>query len=331
MCAASVESDATIPPPLLDRLREAGRLLLLTHIHPDGDGLGSMAALASAARAAGKTVYLHLPEGAPQRYAALLGGEAPACADAAGDLADAADAIVVLDTSALSQLTASQPVLDGRRAKTLVVDHHLTGDAIADVAWVDTSASACGVMTLELIEALGWPIDTAAAEALAAAITSDTGWMRFENTDARTLRAMADLLARGVRPDRLYERLYLNDRPQRLALTARALQSIELHAGGRIGTMQLLRGDFAATDARPDETENVVNELLRIGSVEVAIMLIENTDTIRVNLRSRGSVDVAAIARRFGGGGHARAAGLRSTEPVETLTRHLVEAAAEAV
>jgi phosphoesterase RecJ-like protein len=135
---------------------------------------------------------------------------------------------------------------------------------------------------------------------------------------------MARLLDAGVRPDQLYSRLFHADRPERLALQAKALDSLELHGHGQIGTMQLLADDFNQTGARADETENVVNELLRIPQVQVAIMLIENGQNIRVNLRSRGTVDVAAIAHKFGGGGHARAAGLRSETPLNELKQKLL-------
>ncbi len=323
MCAKSVHDAEAVAASL----QAATSLLLMTHVHPDGDGLGAMIALARAAEARGKTVQLFLPDGVPERYAFLVDRRESLGTQQLSRAADAAGRIVVLDTAAQSQLEQAWQSLTARTEKVVVIDHHLAGEALGPVGWIDTSACAVGLMVLELLETMAWPIDQVAAEALAVAIASDTGWMRFENTDARCLRAMAGLLDRGVRPDQLYARLFQTDRPERLALQARALDSLELHAGGAVGSMQLQAADFDVTGARPDETENLVNELLRIRQVEVAIMLIENEDTTRVNLRSRGQVDVAAIARKFGGGGHARAAGLRSDTPVPELkTRLLAEA-----
>jgi phosphoesterase RecJ-like protein len=184
-------------------------------------------------------------------------------------------------------------------------------------------------------------MDLAAAEALAVAITSDTGWLRFANTDSRCLRTVARLLedgpsGAGVRMDKLYMRLFQCDRPQRLRLTARMLQSLELHCGDRLATMMIRKADFDATGALPEETENLVNEALRMACVETAILLVENGPApdgggpiVRVSLRSRDEVDVAAVAARFGGGGHARAAGVRQAVPIEKLRDELVKACAE--
>ncbi|MFP4356681.1 MAG: DHH family phosphoesterase, partial [Phycisphaerae bacterium] len=328
MCAVSAEPDLLA---VADRTDAAETLLLVTHIHPDGDGLGAMIALSNAASQRGKTVQLYLPEGAPERYAFLIEGRSCIGDDQLAEAAAVAEAIVVLDTSSQSQLEAAWPVLQKHAERTVVIDHHLGSGPIGQVGWVDTAACSVGLMVQELLEQLAWPICEDSARALAVAIASDTGWMRFENTDARCLRALARLLDIGVRPDQLYSRLFQADRPQRLALQARALESIELHAEEKIGTMQLLAADFEKTGARSDETENLVNELLRVPQVEVAIMLIENGGNIRVNLRSRGSVDVSAIARKFGGGGHARAAGLRNQTPLPELKNQLLAEACQAL
>ena len=127
-----------------------------------------------------------------------------------------------------------------------------------------------------------------------------------------------------------YQRLFQADRPERMMLLSRALSSLELPAAGSIATMKLRLGDFAETGARQDETENLVNEPMRMGCVEVSMLLVQTPDDggrcIRVSLRSRGGVDVAAVARRFGGGGHVQAAGLRADEDIDTLAANLVAA-----
>lgn len=316
---------------IVERLASAEKLLILTHARPDGDGLGSMAALSAAARAAGKTARALVPDKLPPRYEFLFPEGLPAGADEFGPLADEADAVVVLDTCAFSQLDGLDEPIRQRRRKVLVVDHHTTGDSVGELQWVDSSAAAAGVMTAELIEALDWPLPAEAAEALMTAITTDTGWLRFSNTDARCLRAAAKLVESGIRPDELYQRLYQADRPQRLRLMRCVLDSLHFHCDDRIAAMTIRQADFAETGARPDETENLVNEPLRAGCVEVALLLVENTDCIRASLRSRGAVNVAEIAARFGGGGHARAAGLRRAEDIDVLAKQLVDACTEAL
>ena len=345
---------------IVARICQSQSLLLMTHARPDGDGLGAMAALAMTARKAGKRTALLAPDKLPDRYAFLFPDAPPAGASDFASLADAADLIVILDTCAFSQLDGLADQLRARRDKIVVLDHHATADDVGCIQWIDASAAAAGVLTAELIEALGWPIWGPSDEnvkkgqttnylkkggqtpfsksekgvsplldpatALATAITSDTGWLRFANTDSRCLACMGRLLTAGVRTDRLYARLYQCDRPERLRLMARMLGSLELHCDGRLAVMCVRKPDFAVTGALSEETENLVNEALRIGSVESSILLVENGGQVRVSLRSRDVIDVSAIAGGFGGGGHARASGIRSTLRIDELKARLIEA-----
>jgi phosphoesterase RecJ-like protein len=316
---------------LANRLADAREILALTHVNPDGDGLGSMLALAWCARAVGKTARVLVQDRVPWRYEFLFENEHPAGAGMFDELARAADAIVVVDTCAFSQLSGLEDALRAHRGKILVLDHHRTTDGVGGCEWIDPSAAATGVMMKELLESLAWPMNAAACDALATALVSDTGWLRFSNTDARCLRAFADLVQRGVRTDVLYDRIYQSDRPQRLRLMTRALENLELHCGGRLAVMSLSKADFELTGATKEETENLINEALRLKSVEVAVMAVENGGVVRVSLRSRHAVDVSELAKKFGGGGHARAAGLRLSEPLDVVKRRIVEACSAAL
>jgi len=311
---------------IAERLAQSQVMLIVTHGRPDGDGLGSMIALASAARAAGKTVKLFLPDAAPRRYDYLFSEPPTVGAEHFTSLAAGCDLVVILDTCALAQLDGLDAFLPTMKDKIVVIDHHATADDIGSLQWQDTSAAAAGVMVTELIDELGWRLDAPAAEALMTAITTDTGWLHFANTDGRCLRVVAELVDAGVRPDKLYRRIYQTARPQRLALLRCVLDSIELYCDGKLAVMTIRKADFEATGARADETENLVNESLRLDSVDTAILLVENTDCVRVSLRSRDDVDVAAVARKFGGGGHRRAAGLRAPTDIDQLKSELIAA-----
>jgi len=282
--------------------------------------------LARCARAAGKTAWMVCPDAVPNRYQFLFAQERPAYADQFDALARKADAIVVLDARAFAQLDGLEQVLRAYRQRVVVLDHHATGEDVGDVQWADPSAAATGVMLGELLEALGWPVDAAAAEALAAAVVSDTGWLAFANTDARCLKILQIALSRGLRMDKLYRRLYQSDRPERLRLMTRMLESLELHCSGRLAAMTIRLADFRQTGADPSETENLVNEALRIGQVETAVLLVENDNFIRVSLRSRDEMDVSKVAQRFGGGGHPRASGFRASGDVDVIKRQVIEA-----
>ncbi len=237
----------------------------------------------------------------------------------------------MLDTCSFAQLGPVAEKLRTLREKIVVVDHHATRDPVGGVQWTDTSAAAAGVMTAELIEALDWPLPDAGARALAVAVLSDTGWLKFSNADARALRVVAALVEHGVSLDEVFEALYQCDRPERLRLLERILASLELHHADRLAVMSVRRKDFEETGARPDETENLINEALRLQSVRVAMLLVENAENVRVSLRSRGHVNVADLARQFGGGGHDRAAGLRRTEALDEVRSMLIEALGEAL
>ena len=315
------------------RLAEARSLLVVSHARPDGDALGSMSALAEAARAAGKSAVTVLPGKAdvPEAYGFLFPTDRPRGGAEFAALADAADVVVIVDTCAFGQLDGLEAVLRPRRERIVVVDHHVTRDEVGSVQWTDPTAAAAGLMVGEMIAELGWPVTPAVRDALWTAIAADTGWFRFSNTDGRCLRAAAGLVDAGVRVDELYRRLFQADRPQRVQLLKRMLESLDLPGDRRIAAMTLRAADFAATGARMDETEDLINEALRMASVEVAILLVETTDLdggpcVRGSLRSRGGVDVAAVAKGFGGGGHARAAGLRRNEDIDVLKGKLVAA-----
>jgi phosphoesterase RecJ-like protein len=290
-----------------------------------------MAALHRAAAAAGKKATMLLGDDIPGRYAFLFPAAKPAAASRIVPLADQADAIVVLDTCSSAQVESLAEPLAERADKVIVIDHHATVGDVGGLRWVDTAAAATGVMVGELLDALGWPIDPVTAEALLAATATDTGWLRFANTDARCLRAAARWLKAGVRTDVVYRKIYQTDRPQRLKLMSRLLDGLELYCEGRLAVMAARAEDFAATEARGDETENMINEALRIGTVEVALMVIESADCVRVSLRSRELVDVAALAEGFGGGGHSRAAGVRLAEPVDVAKDRMIHACSAAI
>ncbi|HZK80604.1 MAG TPA: DHHA1 domain-containing protein, partial [Humisphaera sp.] len=142
---------------------------------------------------------------------------------------------------------------------------------------------------------------------------SDTGWFQFSNTRPYTFRLAARLIEAGVNTDQMYQLLYQNERAERVALQTRAQQSLELLLDNRLAVMRVRKQDFAETKANVPDTENLINIPLQIRSVEVSILLTEPADfgPVRVSLRSKGQVDVARFAEQFGGGGHARASGLK--------------------
>lgn len=335
------------------------RVLVLTHAKPDGDALGSLVAMVEGLRLMGA-----LPQGVlvplvPAPIAGFAANSPVSVLDqplggsilpsvSAAELAGF-EAAVVLDTQAFAQVAAGRSLLDPLLPQTIVIDHHLTGDLVAPLMCVQTSAAATGEMVFDVLTLCGIPVGQPGAQspALSAlrdglflAIASDTGWFRFSNTTPKTHRVAAALQECGVDAPALYERTMQNERPARLAITARALGSVRFLANDRAALMSLNEKDFAETGARNDEYEGVVDFPRQVSSVLVVCLATEvrvktagggQEVQTRMSFRSKpdvgkGAVDCTKVAGLFGGGGHARASGAKVNAPLaEVLPK--VEAA----
>jgi phosphoesterase RecJ-like protein len=241
---------------------------------------------------------------------------------------DAYDALVVVDTGTWSQLPGLRERVEKFAKPKIVIDHHLTQQDWADVKLVDTSAGACAEIIAELLERWGVALNEKMATALFVGIVSDTGWFMFSNTRPVALRLAAKLMEMGVDTDRVYQLLYQNERAERIALHTRGLSGLELLDNGRIAVMKIRKEDFIAARAHINDTENLINFPLQIRTVEVSVLISEALDSgpVRVSLRSKGQVDVARFAEQFGGGGHARAAGLKFETSIDEAHDRVVGA-----
>ncbi len=328
--------------PIEDRMFElaggivdrATNVVVLSHHRPDGDAIGSTLAVHSVLAGRGKRVTSLLLDSIPNRYRQLAEGidlQAWNGDEHRAVLAET-EVIIVLDTSSWPQLEAVTETLRQASERVIVVDHHQTADDVGKVRLIDPTAAAAGLILYEWWRTLGWDIPQAAAEGLFAAIATDTGWFRFSNADARALRAAAELVEAGAEPYRLYESIYWSETRGRIALMARALESMDLHADGRLAVMAISRDDFAACGADPSESEDLINEPMRIGSVIVSVLLVEQPEgPVRVSLRSKGQVNVADVAAGLGGGGHARAAGARMDAPLGRAREEIVRVLERAI
>ncbi|GMU23367.1 MAG: phosphoesterase [Phycisphaerae bacterium] len=323
------------------RLAGWTRTLVISHDRPDGDALGAIGAAGRVIESQGRQAAACTYGPVPPRYQFIE----TACGvslwqpEQSAPLDDRFDGILILDTCSWNQMEPIAAALKSCRLPKVIIDHHatrddLTGQDSDDLYLIDaTSASACG-MVHELCRVMGWALDEAARDALFAGMATDTGWFRFSNTDARTLAAAADLVQQGVRPDVLYARLFETHRPARLHLKREMLDTLQFHADGKLALMWLTRPMYLLSDATAADAEELVNEPLNVGSVIVSVLLSESEGgRIRVNLRSRApevagrDIDVAEIARRWGGGGHRRAAGARIEGKLDEV-RDLVRQAA---
>ncbi|MFN0135429.1 MAG: DHH family phosphoesterase [Phycisphaerae bacterium] len=317
-------------------LSQSHRPLLLSHARPDGDALGSLAAMALALKAMGKEPTVALFDAFPPRYGMLRDAITwHSWEESREVLAESCDGVIIVDTCALAQV---DPALDflRRAPRMLVIDHHVTRDPLAtrdgDLRLIDETAAAACVLIAEWVFAAGVELSKPLAEALFIGIGTDCGWFKYSNTDARTLRIAARLVEAGVEPAKLFNAIYQQEPIGKLRLIARLLTGIQLRADGRLAVLTLRPADFEAAGADKSMTEDLVNEVGRLAGVECTLLFTEEPDgVVRVNLRSKERLDVAEVARRYGGGGHARAAGCRLRGEWDRVVSAFVNEIEEAV
>jgi phosphoesterase RecJ-like protein len=316
--------------PFVELVRRSRRLLLTTHVRPDGDGLGSMLALAEALEQLGKQVRMVIASTFPPRYAFLDPERRIRFFEAPGEEYRDAEAVVILDTGTWNQLGSFGPFLKGLPVAKAVIDHHLTQDDLGALRLVDTTAEATGRLAHEASGALGVPLNAAMAANLFVAVAMDTGWFRHGNATPATFALGAELVAAGARPERLYEELFERNSLARLRLVGLVLERLTVAVGGQVAYTELRRGDYEATGATPQDSEDLVNYTRRVQGVEVGLLFLEQPrGGIKVSFRSRGAVDVARLAEAFGGGGHRQASGaILPTSLAEARARVLQAVAA---
>jgi bifunctional oligoribonuclease and PAP phosphatase NrnA len=313
---------------LIDELKGASRVLMTTHVRPDGDALGTTAAVQMALRGKGIESEILLLSKLPTKYAFLYYDNDIRfrAVEVEGQLPERAwfdrfDTLLVCDTGTWSQLPGLKEVVPTLSIRKLVLDHHQTQEDWADVRWVDTSSSAAGEMAATLVRSWGVPLSPAIAGVLFVAVATDTGWFQYSNTTPRTLRLAADLMDAGINTDRIYQDLFQSERVERLLLQQRAMASLRFHHDSRVATMIVRRDDFEQSRANVPDTENLVNIPLSVAIVEPL-----EPGPIRISFRSKGGLDVARFAEQFGGGGHARASGAKLTGSIDDVANRVVDA-----
>ncbi len=326
-----------IPEQILEIVDRATHVVLVTHVHPDGDALGSLLGLADILEGHGKKVFRYLEEPVSHLYDFL-----PDCDLAETDLAalerfaeeaDEGKAITIsLDCGDCDRLGQAKRDLLAI-SPFVVIDHHYGHRSFGDYLWLDSERSSTGEMIYELAQIMGAEVSQKAAFSLYVAISTDTGSFRYDNTSPRTLRIAADLVESGVRPAEVADKVYDNYTIERLRLMEMVLATLQVSAAGQIGLIHVSTEMFARSGATSDDIDGFVNYPRAIRSVRVAVFLKENKEgAISVSLRAKGDCDVAAVAADFGGGGHRNAAGFRFTDrTMEEVQTEVLEALEKAL
>jgi phosphoesterase RecJ-like protein len=317
--------------PFVDLVRRHQRFLLTTHVRPDPDGLGSQLALADVLEGMGRQVRMVIASSWPPRYDFLDPERRIERFAAPKDGADF-DVIVVLDTGTWNQLGDFGDWMKTSKAKKIIIDHHVTQDDLGGIRLVDTSAEATGRLVYEAVQALGQPLSAKAAAHLFAAVATDTGWFRHKNTTPATFALAEKLMQAGADPNQLYDAIYEQNTLPRLNLLGLVLQRMKVIEGGKVAFSEVFKGDYAATGAIPQDTEDAVGYTRSIAGVEVGMIFLEQpAGGIKVSFRAKGKVDVAAIANQFGGGGHRLASGATLQTTLEEAKTRVLEAVRRAL
>jgi phosphoesterase RecJ-like protein len=306
---------------IADALREHDRFLVVTHENPDGDALGSLLAATLALGHLGKDAIMYLPGATPLpgEYAFMplddLVREAPA---------DAAERVLLAVDCAKAERIGDDDVVS-RAPLVLDVDHHHDNTRFGDLNLIVADASSTGEVLRDLFEELGIELTPELAEPLYIALVTDTGRFQYANTTPKALRLAAELVEAGANIHAVFQQVYESVDFAKLKLLARALDRAEVLEGGRLVVSHLLRTDFAEVGAAEPYSEGIIDDLRAVEGAELAVLIREpprdSGPSRRVSLRaSIDELDVSAIARSFGGGGHPQAAGFSSEKSIDEIT-----------
>jgi phosphoesterase RecJ-like protein len=317
--------------PFIDLVRRHQRFVLTTHVRPDGDGLGSMLALADVLEAPplSKTVRMTVASVLPPRYDFLDPARRIRRFEPPGSLYRDTDAAIVLDTGTWNQLGDFGVFLRSLPIAKAVIDHHLTQDDLDALRMVDATAEATGRLVYEAILALGGPIPASAAHCLFVAVAMDTGWFRHNNTTSATFTLAADLVRAGARAAEAYECLFEQNTLGRLKLMGLVLSRLQVTHRGRVAHTEIRRDDYSSTGATPQDSEDLINYTRSLSGVEVGLLFMEQPrGGVKISFRSR-RVDVSRLAERFGGGGHRLASGAVLETSLDEARRQVLAAVGE--
>lgn len=316
----------------ITELRRANRVAMTCHVKPDADALGSMAALRRWLLTLGKTVEVIVPTAPPPKCVFLDPDGVLKVAGRDVDLRKMPppDLVCVVDTCTWLQLKGMEPLVGDSGAPVLAIDHHRTQDPLADFSLVDPEAAGAVVIVHRLLVEAGATIDAQTATFLLAGLVADTDWFRLPNVIPDTFRLAADLVEAGASPHEIFEALHQSDELTKMLLLGRALETLHAALDGRVMIMRLSRALFREVGADIGDTENLINECMKVRGGKVGVLLVEaDDDEIRLSLRSRPPINVMQVAQRFGGGGHHRAAGARMTGTLDRAEAEVIAALAE--
>ncbi len=310
---------------VVELIENKNKFAITTHIKPDGDGVGSSLGLFWLLRSLGKDAEVIVHGSVPPAYRNLPG------ADQIRDiktLDDQYDAVFVIECS-----DVTRPGIEGLENQfTVNIDHHSTSEHFGTINWIDSTASAVGEMIYNLCKAIGGRISQDIAECVYMALVTDTGSFHFSNTTERTLKVASELVKAGAKPSKIGEAVYNNYPWSRIELMRQVLDTVKRDKTGRVASLRQTLKMREVAGAIDGDNNGFVNIPLAAREVLAAVYMREiGPGLYRASLRSKGDINVAKVAEKFGGGGHKNAAGLSIVGDWDKKELELVNALVEAI
>jgi phosphoesterase RecJ-like protein len=319
-----------ISSKLLRLIKENQRFLIVTHLNPEGDAIGSSLGLAMGLKKMGKAVYLLDRDPVPETLRFLPASEL----FRRKPPDDTPDVLILIDCNTIERTGFTSL----KAGDTIIIDHHGPEQEVSRAvrsgkisgALISTTASATGELVYRLLLTLGVPIDKDIATNLYASIMVDTGGFKYSNTTSRSLRIASKLVEAGAEPWRIAREVYENIPYRAMRLLSLSFSTLQKKDG--VAYITVTRDMFKRTGTTAQDTENFVEYARWISGVEVALLFREEDGgIIKVSLRSKGRIDVSEIARAFGGGGHAPAAGCRIKGTLESVRKRVLRLVSDAI
>lgn len=304
---------------------ERRRFVLSSHARPDGDSIGSQLAMAYALRALGKHVEIVNKDPAPSPLMVFPGVADIRVADHVDGEFDAA---IIMECSDLGRTGVSG--LD--RYFLINIDHHPGNASYGSINWFDGDAAACAEMVFAIVQLLGVPLSVEIAVHIYVGILTDTGSFHYSNITARTFDICRQLVEAGVEPPKVARSIFDSNSLGRLKLFGAVLSSIELEDNGRLAVVCVDRAMAAAAGGTYEDTEGLINLPLTVREIQAVVFFKEiEAKLFRVSMRSKGDIDVCAVAKQYGGGGHKNASGCTVAGSYVEVRARLVASITEAI
>jgi phosphoesterase RecJ-like protein len=312
-------SNSAFMQEIAEAIRTRQRFVLSSHSRPDGDSIGSQLAMAYALRTLGKEVHLVNKDAAP---GPLMGFPGVAAIEVADQVAGEYDAAIIMECGDLARTGVTG--LD--RFFVINIDHHPGNTEYGQINWFDASAAACGEMVFDLVKAMGVPLTLEIATHIYLAILTDTGSFHYSSISPRTFDICRETLEAGVDPVIVARNVYDSNNMGRLKLFGAVLSAMQIDGSGRIAIVYLDHEMARAAGGTYEDTEGLINLPLTVKEILAVVFFKQSEgEEYRISLRSKGDIDIGAVAKVFGGGGHKNAAGCTVSGPIDALQQQFLE------